>query len=375
MIAGVCSGLACQCNMTGVPFLLANALFLAFRYPRLLPWYLGSSLSVFSAIGIVANVATEGYYLTNVILNQVGTFPRTDILSAMSPTGSDSFPQYAMRKITDEGFKVIGLEGGLIAMAIVGVLLSLNSVGVTPMSEEERPSWHRAEYLAWSFIAGLLSICFVAKGGTVNYIFVLGEPLLGMFAGAATVALFRWAIPQEAGAWRTLSLFNTMMFLRPAGVVGILFIVWAPAVQNIRATFAEVQAEISADRVHEIRLLISMHASPGETILAPPFYAYISGTNVAAELAENYIWQIKYLNETFDAQQYGKPTSEGVEKMRELAALLCTDEVRLILLDTAQTGSVPEVREAIERCGWVLSEEDSFRTRNTRIAVYTRPRR
>lgn len=364
LVAGVFSGLACQCNMTGVPYMAVNALFLLFRKPRLAPAYIGAGLATFVGIGLVANILTDGFYLTNVILNQVGTFPRTDILQAMSPTGDDSFLQYAVRKVSGEAWKVLELEGGHIVMAMLGALLML-----ARSNDEERDEWLRTEFLVWTLLGMLLSICFTAKGGTVNYIFTLGEPGVALFAGGALVALWRWGFPQTAGEWRTLSIFNTRAFLRALCTLIVAVIPWLPASQNIRATLHEVQSELPETEVMRLRLFIEHYAKPGDTILAPPFYAWLTGTNVAGEIAENYIWNIKFLNESFDAQMYGKPTGEGVEKMNEVASLLREQKVAVVLLDMAQTGQVPAIKAAIAE-HYQAAEEQPFRTRNTTLMLY-----
>ncbi|MBI1293157.1 hypothetical protein GC173_18275 [bacterium] len=364
LLAGLCSGLACQCNMTGLPFMMANALFLAFRKPRLLPAYLGAGFGVFAGIGIVANVMTDGYYLTNVILNQVGTFPRTDILQAMSPTGNDSFLQYAVRKVGGEAWKVLDLEGGLIIAAMIGALMALGN-----SAEQERDQWLRTEFLCWSFIGMLLSICFTAKGGTVNYIFSLGEPGVALFAAGAFVALWRWGVPAGRAAWSKLSIHDTRMFLRPLLTLLVIALPWLPAWYNIRATLHEVQSELPETEVLHLKLFIEEYAKPGDTILAPPFYAWLTGTNVAGEIAENYIWNIKYMNESFDAQVYGKPLGEGAAKMEEVAALLREQKAKVVLLDLAQTGTVPAIKEAIAEF-YQLAEDQPYRTRNTSLGLY-----
>src|SRR5690606_14201464 len=94
MIAGVFSALACHTNMTAMPYLFANALFLVFRRPKLLAWYLVPAAVVYTAIAVGANIWTDGYFFKNVLFNQVGTFPRTDILQT-SANPPHSFLGYA----------------------------------------------------------------------------------------------------------------------------------------------------------------------------------------------------------------------------------------------------------------------------------------
>lgn len=365
LLAGVFSALATHCNMTGLPFFMANLLFLLFRRIHLAPWYAGSFLVVYMGGALAANVWTDGYFITNVLLNQVGTFPRTDIL-ASTPAPPNSFWEYVVDKVPREAMNVIEIEGPIIAAAGVGAAIALLKA---PRGGEHRDEWHRTEFLVWNFIAGLLSICFTAKGGTVNYIFVLGEPLVALFAGSAFVFLFRTFLPKTREEWRSLSLWDTRVFLKIAMPILVFALAWAPAIRNIGYTLRHQQSELPADQVHLIRGMIQEYANPGDVILAPPFYAFLTDTVVAGELAENYIWQIKWMNERFDEATYGIPTDEAVEKFNEIAAMLENREVAIVLLDMAQTGRVDVIQQALAS-HYKLAENQPLRTRNTTLRVY-----
>lgn len=357
--AGICSALACHCNMTGAPFLVANATFLLFRERRLLPWYLGTALAVYTAGAVAANIWTEGAFVSNVLLNQVGTFPRTEILRQSDPT--DSFWRYAFRKITAEGGKVLAIEGTLIAAAFVGACLAIRRM---PKPEENRPQALRVEFLAWQLIAGLLSICFTAKGGTVNYIFVLGEAPVALFAAEAAVQTWRRFVPAAAAEWRGFGLWDTRAFLLALFPLLLAGVVIHPLAENLGHTLREEQVELPEREALALRSFIETYAQPGDTILAPPFYAYLTRTKVAGELAENYIWNIKFMNESFD----GKP-AEATAKMEEIADLLRRGEVKVVLLDMGQTGRVPAIAQAIEE-HYRPAEPEPFRTRNTSLGLY-----
>jgi hypothetical protein len=371
MLAGVAGALATHCNMTGLPFFLANAVFLACRRPRLLGWHVGGFAVVYTAIALVADVMTDGAFISNVLLNQVGTFPRTDILAMSAGDGPRSFAQYVMTKVPAEAAKVIDLEGPFIAAALVATaLLVRDRMGAAAADADEaaRAAWHRAEFLAWTLIAGLLSICFTAKGGTVNYIFVLGEPGVALFAGRALVVAGR-ALAPRGGEWRTLSLWNTGAFLRVLLPVVALGVMASPAWRNIGHTLREEQVELPERGVLAARVFIESYAQPGDVILAPPFYAFLTGTIVAGELAENYIWQIKYLNETFDMEHYGAPPGEAVAKVAELVGILERREAKVVLLDMGQTGRIAPVYTAIQQ-HYQRAEEQPLRTRNTTLELW-----
>ncbi len=366
--AGACMALAAHCDMTTVPYLLVTALFLAFRRPRLLGWFAGAAAAVYIPIAVITEILTSGYFTNNVIFNQAGTFPRTDILAASAAQtghGPASFLQYAWGKITGEGLKVLHLEGGFLVLAAFGMGV-LAHRAARAGDAEPAAKWHRTEFLLWMGIGLFLSICFTAKGGTVNYVFVLAEPAVALFSayGLSLIwkAAARGGVP---GGWRAvLNLKDTRHFLRFFFPALVLALAYMPAIPNLRATLTERQSEIPERDVLAIQTFIETYAAPGDTILAPPFYAFLTRTNVAAELAENYIWQIKWMNEEFDGVR-----GEGVDKMEELAEVLRRREARVVLLDMGQTGLVPVVRDAI-REHYQQAEPQPIQTRNTRLGLY-----
>lgn len=370
--AGIFSALACHVNMTGAPYLMVNAIFLAFRVPRLIPWYLGSAAVVYTAIAVGANIWTDGFFVSNVLLNQVGTFPRTDILSS-NPSGPQTFLEYAWMKVSSQTWEVVVTEWGFLLAMFAGMALVLQRSQPVdrraPLSE--RAPWLRSEFMLWSAIGMLLSICFTAKGGTVNYIFVLGEPAVALFAAEALVVLWRRCLPGSIAEWKTLSIWNTRHFLGLATALAATLLIWWPSGKNLGLTLRQVQVELPERNVLELKTFIETYAEPGDMILAPPFYAFLTDTIVAGELAENYIWNIKYLNETFDRELYGKETGEGVYKMQEVAMLLRERRPAVILLDLAQTGQVPMIAEEVRR-NYQQVEPAPYVTRNTRLGLFIR---
>jgi len=210
----------------------------------------------------------------------------------------------------------------------------------------------------------LLSICFTAKGGTVNYIFVLGEPGIALFAGWGVGGGLKWLAESFHRAPRMFVLADTRRLLMPMLAALLLFFAILPGAFNIRQTLNGEQSELREDEVLLVQAFIETYTQPGDVILAPPFYAWLTKTRVAGELAENYIWQIKWMNESFDREE-----GEGVRKMREVAGMLQRREVKVVLLDLAQTGRVPEIAAAIAQ-EYELAEPEPISTRNTSIGLY-----
>lgn len=390
--AGVASALAMHCNMTAVPYFLVNALFLVCRRPRLAMIYGGSALGMFS-VGAGLSWMWAGYdYLDNVLLNQVGSFPR------------ENFAQYAWGKVSTQSAGVFLHEGLWLLIGSVSLLLGTaeHRARVDPRS----PAGMRWEYAAWSALGMWLSIGFTMKGGTADYIFVLGEPAVAIFAGDGLVRAGRWiggalrgrfggigiagrpwwfAVTPGVGEWRSMgaTLRHTMPLLAVIYTLVVVgFAVWwaynaafyrtptlpfHPSVKGIGTLIDQTWCEAPAPLVREVVDLIEAHTQPGDAILAPPFYAYMTRRTVAAELAENFLWQIKLQNEYLD-------DTEGAAtiKFEELAGMLRRGEVPLLLLDRRQTGAVPNIAHAVELAYEPL--RDDIQTRNTTLGVYV-PRR
>lgn len=345
LIAGVGSALAMHCNMTAVPYFLCNALFLITRRPRLALYYLPMTLGIWGIGAGLAYAWAGPAYLDNVVLNQVGSFPREDLLG-YSPL------IYFRDKVVNEGLKVLQLEGPFILAGALAMWFGWSE----RLRDQDRRSdeYRRWEYGAWYSIGMVLSIGFVMKGGTVNYIFMLGEPAVALFAADALVRLRR-----------TIADRAMETDIRVFAAIGLVALVgYWPAWKNVYYTLSKQQVELGEARVRDLMGLIETYSEPGDSIVAPPFYAYVTDRRVAAELAENYLWNIKYWNNRADDEH-----GEGVLKMEELARMLRQRQVPIVLLDMKQTGGVPEVSRAIEAAYQPL-ESRLFHSRNAPLGLY-----
>ncbi len=354
-LAGLASALAAHTNMTAAPYFACNAIFLLARRPPLALWYLAPALAFYFLIATITNAATDGYFWNNVIFNQTGTFPPPSELAA-----------YLSRKLPGMMSIVFALEGGWLLLAAAGVIAFARGLAAAPAAEAQAAGEPadplariRGEYLIWTAIGHWLSIGFTAKGGTVDYIFTLGEPFLALFAAAGLMAFWR--------RWRPLAglararLGDTLPALPAIGFALLLFFALFNPLYYITSQLAR---ELPARRVREISYLIEHYTRPGDPILTPPFYAVITHRRVAAEYSENFIWSIKYHNERRDRAE-----AEGVAKARELQAMLERKEIPLVLLDMPQTAKIPEIRQALDAYYHQI-EPQPYETRNTSLTFW-----
>jgi len=328
-IAAILGTLAMFTNMTAAPYVFFNTLYLLFRKRRLFLHYFLPML-VLVVVGILfMEAVTQGHYLENVFFNQVGTFPHPKLNRGMSVWN------YAFGKIVNEGKDIMTWEGGYILFCLVGMILFL-------LRGENREGGR--EYIGWYVFFSLCSIVFVSKGGTMEYIFTIGEPFVVLFFAHA-IALF-WRGPLYYGAafrcfeWKDSSRLVSLVIL-----VFLLIANFYIGIFYIRNTLRGDTYELSDAKIREVKEIINTHTRRGDAILAPPYYAFITGRRIVEEYSENYIWTIKYVNEMYVQEKPG----DGVKKALAIAKSLSEKKVPLVLLDMAQTGKIPPIMQEIEK--------------------------
>lgn len=172
--AGILATCAMFTNMTAVPYVGFSALWLLVRRRRLVLWYI-VPIVVVIVTGIIAlELLTGGNYVANVFFNQVGTFPKREI-------SGQSVVAYAVGKIIREGKDLLFWEGPYVMVGLLGL------IGFVRRSQHSM-----REYVGWYGMFSLLSIVFVSKGATMEYIFTLGEPFVALFAAYFVVEFVRW---------------------------------------------------------------------------------------------------------------------------------------------------------------------------------------
>jgi len=326
--ASLFATLAVFTNMTAVPYVFFANLFLVVRKRRIFPYYF-LPMIILGTLGVLfMEIITSGSYLTNVFFNQVGTFPNPGI------TGQSVF-SYALGKIVNEGKDILMWEGGYVLFCMAGLILFLLK------GEGEKEV---REYIGWYAFFSLCSIVFVSKGGTMEYIFTIGEPFVVIFFAYAMGCFWRDVLDSgkvfkrfEWGDTSRVAAFFTLVFILLANFyIGFFY---------IRNTLFQENYELSHDKIQRVKEVIESHSKPGDAILSPPYYAFITGRRVVEEYSENYIWTIKYVNEVYVEKQPG----EGVEKALAIADELKQKTLPIVLLDMAQTAKIPPIRAAIEQ--------------------------
>ncbi len=343
--AGLCAGFATLTNMTAAPYALFAAGYLLVRQTRAAWFYVVPFVMlVLSVVGVME--WRTGAYLENVIFNQVGSFPRRELL----PPGENVLT-YAMRKIRSEGMDVLRLEGGFILLALVGLGLALRTKQSLPPS---------AEFAAWWAIFSMCSIVYVSKGGTMDYIFCLGEPYVAAFAAMAVAHV----IPPVKGMRRRDLLADTTPLSRWVVFLALGVVTLAAPIGFIRATLAQRSYELDAHTTEQVVDQIRRRVPDNGLVLSPPYYAFLAERRIAEDYSEIFLWSLKYHNEKLDGIR-----GRGVETVERIARLLDEKKIAFVVLDLDQTGRIPEIREALDR-NYIPVRQDELRTLNTRLMFY-----
>ena len=366
-VAGVLAVCAMFTNMTAVPYVGFSALWLLVRRRRLVLWYLVPIVGL-SIVGIaVLELLSGGNYLGNVFFNQVATFPKRAI-------SGQSVVAYAIGKIMREGKDVLFWEGSYIVIALLGLIGFMRRGLAAQASQPGFNNQRVREYIGWYGLFSMLSIVFVSKGATMEYIFTLGEPFVALFAAYFVIEFTRRTyratdqtdeptsrpaeekIDVAGDTSRVVSLIGAGLLVLVCAVIGIAF---------VRVTLLQKNYEQDAEGVRQIVSYIEKHSKPGDPILAPPYYAFISKRRLYEEYSELFIWTIKYKNEVIVEKRPG----EGVRKAESIANALAGKQISIVVLDLNQTGRIPPIRDAIERFYKPLLEKP-IHTLNTPLQLY-----
>lgn len=342
--AGVLMALATLTNMSAAPYTLFCAGYLAVRRPRLLAAYLVPCVALLVGVAVVMEART-GAYMENVILNQVGSFPRAEFL----PAGQTLFT-YAWGKVVREGMDVFILQGGFVVLALMGLLR---------YARRGEPT--AREFSVFYGFFAMCSILYVSKGGTMDYIFTIGEPFVAIFAGLLLWHFWRkhmagWTRRLSWGDWTPVAVAMTL--------AALAVVMMGRGLSHSWATLKQRTYELDEHASLRVADTIRRNVPPDGLVLAPPFYAVLAERRIVEDYSEVLLWQIKYHNEVHDGVR-----GRGVETTERVAEMLRQRRVDFVVLDLDQTGSIRPIREAID-AAYEPARTTELRTLNTRLMFY-----
>lgn len=372
--ASLAGGMAGLTNATAAPFLLALLACVLLLEPRRALRLAGPAALLAIATIALMEIVADGMFLKTVVLDQTGTVP------------PGRFVEYAAGKIRREGADILHLEKGFILAAAFGIpsFFRERGPGAGAIARNDRIA------LGTLLVATMFSFLYVSKGGTVDYIFSLAGPAVAIFGGSAVAvsvgsARESWKIERAREAAREA---GTPIPARPrslrhaGGLFAVTFIfltngTWDSARFHVRLwnQSAFELPDLPPDRVEtpdgrrpnvgDVKRLIETHSRPGDAILAPPFYAVLTGRRIYGEYSEIFIWTIKDHHDRLARN----PSGAGWRKSIELAGAIREGRIPLVILETGQTGRIPEIDLAVRvACVPLLAEP--YPTLNTRLGIH-----
>ena len=344
IISAIFSTLAVFTNMTAVPYVLFNLLYLLIRKRKLFVYYF-LPFFVLTLIIVFYFELKTGRYLENVFVNQVGSYPKKE----MYPAGPIA---YAVSKIFKEGKDIIFWEGSYIIFSLLGL------IGYFEKFKDRQEK----EYVGLYTFFALGSFIFVTKGATMEYIFTIGEPWVALFAGLFFQQYIKNNITFKKSdfiSFKDLSPYLSILFL-----ILMIFIAGIIGFANAVGTFKQKNDELNEEGVQKIKYFIEKNSKPEDAILSPPFYAVVTNRKIIEEYSELFLWTIKYWNEVIVSKKPGL----GVEKVEKISQALREKKIPLAIIELDQTGRIPEIKKAIEE-NYTAILEQPFQTLNTRLLI------
>ncbi|MGC9327057.1 MAG: ArnT family glycosyltransferase [Candidatus Hinthialibacter sp.] len=267
------SSLCAFVNMTAAPYIALQWFFVWFRFKRFFVPYSLALIIPTALIFVYLWFYSGGQYIEHVFFRQVGTYPADSVGGAIT---------YFISKLYVEGGDIVFYEGGFVLASLFGLLLFYSK-------DRDHPA---EEYMLWWAIFSLGSIIFVTKGGTVEYIFTLGEPAVAVFSAYFLVYLFTHSNvsfglrsfhkPVELGKCTAVICFLLpVLLMKP---FSLLIRTFSNGPLVLSQTMQEKGVfELSGEEMEKARMFIERNCPENKTLVAPPYYAF----HAKRKLAEN----------------------------------------------------------------------------------------
>jgi len=346
-------------NMTFAPYLLLFLVYCLVVRPNRWVLFVLPTAALVPVFLIAMQKWSHGTYIQNVFLNQFGTYP------PLFPSGTDKalgIPPligYAWGKLLSEGGDLLRVEGATIVLGFLGMFLLTGA-------QSERPN---RGFILWFSLFAFGSVIFVTKGGTMEYIFTLGEPMVALLGAYFLYTVVvgvdldirpeRWRIERGIYVGKLIAiLFAAIVFL------------YQPLTHVARTLFTQDTYEAPVAQTLGVRDLILEYAPNQEDlILAPAYYAFLSDRVLVGECSSSCMWSMRYQNAR-------RKTDRGPDvglnaQISLMVSQLNSGKVKIVLLRTDQLGAISEIRKAVEDSFEPLIVDHPVHGRNWRVEIQT----
>jgi hypothetical protein len=246
------------------------------------------------------------------------------------------------------------------------IVLGFLGIFLLTGAQIERPN---RGLILWFSLFAFGSVVFVTKGGTMEYIFTLGEPtvaLLGAYFLYTVVVgldldirLQQWRIERGIYVGKLIAiLFAAIVFL------------YQPLTHISRTLFTQETYEAPEVLTLRVRDLVRQYAPNKEDlILAPAYYAFLSDRVLVGECSSSCMWTMRYQNSrrTTDLG----PDAGLNAQISLMVSQLYSGKVKIVLLRTDQLGVIPQLRKAVEESFTRLVVDHPVHGRNWQVEIQT----
>jgi len=279
MAAAVVAVLTAFTNMTALPYILLQWFFTWYLFRPLFTRYT-LTLVTTGLLGLIfMYFYSDGQYFYHVFARQVGTYPQDSLNQAFT---------YFAGKLINEGRDILVYEGGFIIASMMGILLYAG--------DEDRR--HPAkDYIVWWAIFAIGSVIFLTKGGTVDYIFTIGEPAVAVFSAF----LFSTLVLASDLHLKIRQWFTSALDLGKVTLIVCLFLpalLMMPLVMNNWVFTSSARLfELSEFSVKKSTSYIQRNSSEDDMMVAPPYYAFHARRKLVENSSSLFILAHAYFNE------------------------------------------------------------------------------
>ncbi|MCX7918009.1 MAG: glycosyltransferase family 39 protein [bacterium] len=307
---------------------------------RLVFAYLFPAISILGLVSIVMTLYTDGQFLQNVIFDQVGTYPKENTLP------------YMLGKMKWIIGIILTLEGPLIVSALVGLFFYLRKANDNQQHFILRPS----SYIFIYSLASLGSFIFATKGGTVDYIFTLGEPIVAIFSAFTIILIID-----------TLTIWIKPLYSWSVGII-LIFLLSSPGIKQDICTLQGTNYELDEKTVDKVVTAIQEYTLPEELIFAPPYFAFLAERKIVGEFSEQFVWFMKYYNYI----RYREGNPQTIQWIAAMAREFENKQVKFVMLNIdptrgQQTGKIYPIRKAVDDHYQPIGE---IRMRNETLTIF-----
>lgn len=277
--------LCCFTNMTALPYALLQWVFVWLRFRRFFIHYSITFLSLGFLFLFTMMVYSGGQYIEHVFFRQIGTYATGSFAQVI---------QSLTEKLYIEGGDIIYWEGGFVLASLIGILMFSNE-------DNEK---NARDYLIWWGIFSIGSIIFVTKGGTVEYIFTLGEPAVAVFSAYFFMNLY-WAAElsiEPRTAFSSVRRFGQVTLiiclLLPVLCMKQLSLLYMTFTGNPYSRLYQTGVfEVSSNDMNRMSHYIERVCPEDKTLIAPPYYAFLTKRKLAENSSSLLILYATYFNE------------------------------------------------------------------------------